>query len=170
MKRNKTFTTILFLGLFLLLVGCGFHLRGTEPLLAQPKIIYIETTSPYSSFTRRLKNHLYASRIQIASTPNQASKILRILDEQMTTRQTSIGSNQYTQEHIAMYTVKYSIQSQTGKTRVEPTTIHAERRIITLPNEEPENSHKFDETKTIMQEELITQLLLQLSTENRHLP
>lgn len=138
----------------LLLISCGFHLRGFEELQVQSQPIYVSSKTSNGSFTRKLINHLRSSNVQIADTPEKARTKILILKEKIITRKTSVGSSQQTQEYIVTYEVIYRVQSQ------EPITIKANRQIITLPNEELTSSNKFEETIQDMEEELITQINL----------
>jgi outer membrane lipopolysaccharide assembly protein LptE/RlpB len=145
-----------------LLHGCGFYLRGTFP--QQVQTVYLDSQSPYSNFTKQLKNHLKTAHIRIVNDPKSAPITLEILDEQLTTRQISIGNSRKIQNHLAIYSVTYTVKSLTDKTIVTPTTIHIQRQIITLPTEELTNSHKLDEAKQTMIEDIAMKILLQLST------
>lgn len=154
------------LGLFLILMlsSCGFHPRQFEPLPSFMQPLYLDSHLPHGSFTRRLNNYLHLVGIKVAAHPDQATLYLSVLNEKMTTQQTSIGSSQLTQEHIARYFVTYTVKSPKGKTIIAPKTIHTQYQIITLPNEELTSSHKLDEARKTMQEELARQILFHLST------
>ena len=76
--------------LLLLLTACGYHLRGSIAMPESSKNMYVFNASP--QLQNELKSVLKASKSQLAASPNDASIVIKILNEEIKTRVLSIGS------------------------------------------------------------------------------
>ena len=85
MKKYTVFSVLL-----LILTACGYHLRGTIAMPESLKNMYVFNAGP--QLQNELKAVLKASKAQLASSPNEASLVIKILNEDMKTRVLSIGS------------------------------------------------------------------------------
>ena len=67
--------------LVLVLVGCGFHLRGQDAFALPFQQLYIQSTNEYAPFVNELKIALKANDVEITKTPEQAQLTLQIVSE-----------------------------------------------------------------------------------------
>lgn len=149
-----------------LLAGCGFHLRGTQPLPPQLHTMYLQSNSPYSNFTRQLKNTLRLSKVRLVNDPKQAQIILCILKENFYTNQTTVASTAQTRNYNVTYAITYSLQNKHGNTIIQPKSINSTDSITVNQNEILENSNKLDITKQSLIRNLIMKLMFQLTSKN----
>ncbi|MGD9152263.1 MAG: LPS assembly lipoprotein LptE [Gammaproteobacteria bacterium] len=150
----------------LLLTGCGFHLRGTQPWPPQLRVMYLQSNSPYSDFTKQLKNALRLSKVKLVNDPRQALIILYISQEHFYTNQTTVASTAQTRNYNATYTITYSLQNKYGNTIVKPKSVSATDTITVNQNEILENSNKLDITKQTLIRNLIMKLMFQLTSKH----
>lgn len=149
-----------------MLVGCGFHLRGAQPLPPQLHTMYLQSNSPYSDFTKQLKSALRLSNVQLVNDPKQARTILYIMKEDFYTIQTTVASTAQARNYNVTYSITYSILNKDGSTIVKPKSINANDTITVNQNEILENSNKLDITKQTLIRNLIMKLMFQLTSKN----
>jgi len=124
------FSLGIFMCLMLLLTGCGFHLRGAEPLAPPFHHLYLQSNDPYSELTRYLKQSLKLSQVDFASTATSSSLILNIT-EQQTQQLLGVGGTQQTRLYNLSLIVTYEITDPQGKILV-PVEKITENRTVTI--------------------------------------
>ncbi len=95
---------------FLLITGCGFHLKHSDGLVEKYPQIYLDST-PNSDLTRLIKLRLRGAGIEIIETPSDQIIILKINSERRSSRTISLYINAQSAEKELGYTLSYSIQS-----------------------------------------------------------
>lgn len=100
MKKYTVFSVLL-----LILTACGYHLRGTIAMPESLKNMYVFNAGP--QLQNELKAVLKASKAQLASSPNEASLVIKILNEDMKTRVLSIGSTGKSNESELNYFLQF---------------------------------------------------------------
>ncbi|MDR3490444.1 MAG: LPS assembly lipoprotein LptE [Gammaproteobacteria bacterium] len=116
---------------FILLTGCGFHLRGLAPLPPSLQRIYIESKGPYGLLEQKLRATLPLTHVHIMSTPESADTILVISNETPTQQLVSVGGTQQTRQYNLTLAVTFAIADNTGKLLIAPQTV-SEMRTLTL--------------------------------------
>ncbi len=127
---KKLIFTILFA---LLISGCGFHLRGAQPLPPALQTIHIQTPEPYGEFTSILKRNLNATGIHIAKTPQAVN--LRILSSQLSNTNPTIGASSQARVYTFTYTAVFDLADRKGKTILPPQTVASSRNLTLNANQ-----------------------------------
>jgi len=129
---NKAYFHILFiLCLSLILSGCGFHLQGERHLAAPLHRLYLQTPDPYGQLVQSLQQYLKLSKVQLVSSPQEATAILAILHDDTSQELLSVSGTQQTRQYTLKVTVVFEITHSTGLTIVKPQTL-SESRTITI--------------------------------------
>lgn len=149
----------------LLLTGCGFKLRGQEPLPPQLRTLYLETKAPYSPLTKQLRQILPASGITLVSTRSQAPLALEIINDSQSQQVTGISTTQVMQYSLT-YTLIYQIRDSKGRVLFNPHTIKATRTFTANFNQMLGGSLEQNLLYNDMRQDIISQLLNQLSSRN----
>jgi len=100
------------------------------------------------------------------NTPFSAPFTLNVQGENFNVPQTSIGSSQSMRQFTATYSISYVIQNAKGITIYGPKTVAAHSTINVMPDEEISSSSKLLDTKQSMIQDVVNQLLFQLSSKN----
>jgi LPS-assembly lipoprotein len=131
-----TFCRSLFVTLLaVLLTGCGFQLRGYEPLPDQLKVLYLQTDSPYSAFTKQLKVFLTSAKVTIVDRPQAAPVTLQILSDNTAQTLTSTGASGQTNTYTLTYTVVYQLLARNGEVIQSPQTVSTMRNYSVTSNQ-----------------------------------
>lgn len=149
-----------------LLCACGFQLRGSYHLPPSLTAVYLQSPTPYSPLMNQLRQSLQSSQVKIVDNPFAAPYTLNVQGESFTTAQTSIGGSETMRQYTATYSVSYALQDAKGRTVYGPRTASTQSTLNLMPNEELTSSSKLNETKASMLQELVSQLLFQLSSKN----
>ena len=106
---------ILFLALSALASGCGFHLRGQEPLPAALASPYVETSDRYTELYAALDNRLRAAGAQPAANAAAASAVIRIHLDDTGRELLSVTADNKPGEYEVYYAAEYSVTSGTSE-------------------------------------------------------
>ncbi len=110
------------------IVGCGFKLRGTIPWPSEYQSVYMEGYNPTdrNSFFYSVKN-FFPDHVNIVSNGQDADAIIRVLSETQTTRTISaLAANRDTEEVVTL-TIVAQVVEKNGKSILPPTTLMRER-------------------------------------------
>ncbi|MEX1993825.1 MAG: LPS assembly lipoprotein LptE [Steroidobacteraceae bacterium] len=89
--------------------GCGFQLRGAEPLppvLARP---YLETSDIYTPLYAALTSRLRAAGAVLAPSAAQASAVIRLHADETGRELLSVSASNRPGEYEVFYAVEYSV-------------------------------------------------------------
>ena len=112
--------------LTLSLVGCGFHLRGAQPL---PEVMAKSHLAvPLGSPLRyELESLLLASGGEVVDSAEGASAVLKVQSASIKSRTLSLDAQGRVSEYGLTLIVKYSLQSAEGEALSEMLRTHVER-------------------------------------------
>ncbi len=119
----------------ILLVACGFHLRGRPSIPPQINSIYIESSDPYGPFTQQLRQTLGALKVAIAQNAQSAPLTLAILHMEQTQHVTSLSTSTQLQTYTITYTVSYELRNRKGQVIVPSREVSASRDFSISPNQ-----------------------------------
>lgn len=137
MRFYRTFIhPLIYLGLSLFLVACGFHLRGTTSLPTVTHRIAIQPDAPYLPLQRELRELLITNGATVVSPHQKPTSILTIIEENFDTTDTSIGADGRIREQGYAYTVQYMLTDSQGKMLLnpEPDTVSSQRLVEYNPD------------------------------------
>lgn len=119
------------------LAGCGFHLQGTEGELPTATAqTYLQTDDPYSDFYENLRRALRERGANVVESPQDASAVLRIIEDSYGQRILSVSARNVPREYEIFYTVTFSLE--TGGSEV----LAPESMLVT-------RSYTWDETQVL---------------------
>jgi len=130
-----------------LLTACGYHLRGSMSLSSELQNVYLFGMS--NQLNQEMKALLKASKAKIASSPNEAGVVIKILKEDMRRRVTSLGQTGKSQEMALDYYLRFQFYDNQQKPLIEEQTIEMSRVYF---NDQLALLAKENEEKTIRQE------------------
>jgi LPS-assembly lipoprotein len=99
------------LALFALASGCGFHLRGQEPLPAAFASPYVETSDRYTELYAALDSRLRAAGAQPAANAAAASAVIRIHLDDTGRELLSVTADNKPGEYEVYYAAEFSVTS-----------------------------------------------------------
>jgi LPS-assembly lipoprotein len=95
-----------------MLVGCGFHLQGSNGELPMATAqTYLQTEDPYSDFYESLRQALRERGAGVVESPQDASAVLRILEDSYGQRILSVSARNVPREYEVFYTVTFSLEA-----------------------------------------------------------
>ncbi len=144
---------LLFFSLFfsLLLSACGFHLSGYGKSTLPFESLSLETSQPYSSFTKALQKALGTVGVHTTlATP--ASARLQILAQNFTRTTTSLGNAGQTTTYLLVYTLLFQLVDRAGHILLMPQQVRATRSFFITSNREN------------MQQDVIQQIIIRLAS------
>lgn len=122
-----------------LVVSCGFHLQGRQPLPAAFAYTYVDSKDEQTDFVQDLRKALLASGSKVIRTEGSASATITVHEDELTERILSVSARNIPTEYELTYRVRFSVVSG-GNTLIEREEIAATRDI------------SFDETQLLAKE------------------
>ncbi|CDI03783.1 exported hypothetical protein [Candidatus Competibacter denitrificans Run_A_D11] len=118
----------------LLVVGCGFHLRGQVEWPPELRAIYVQSQQgigmPPGALNRKLRLALAGSGVTITPDPTQATAILTILNEGSGRRTVAADRLDIKREHFVAYSAAYELKLVNGKVLIPTEGISANRMLL----------------------------------------
>lgn len=106
MKKICFSLPLLFLA-GVILVSCGFHLRGYTPLPSELQVLYVQSDQPYSAFTQALEATLVSRGFVLVNSPEEADLTLEILKEERDDQIGAISASTETRQYLLYNTVTF---------------------------------------------------------------
>jgi len=150
---NRSLSNV-FVGLLLvMLVGCGFHLRGSATLSESLKLMYVQGINLQQGLGLDLRRALISNGITVVNDYQQGSAVLTVLDNKFERRVLSVGSNAKVNEYELYGLLKYKITDGDGKLLSEPQDVEARR------------DYRFDQAQVLASDSEETQLRKELNQQ-----
>tara|TARA_B100000767_G_scaffold262000_1_gene274225 strand:- start:1343 stop:1837 length:495 start_codon:yes stop_codon:yes gene_type:complete len=125
MKRFLSNSVVAFL--LMLLIGCGFHLRGDIDYSDSLQIIHIEGMSLQRGIGLHLKRGLMSNGIEVVDTYEQGSAVLKVIETKHDRRVLSVGSNAKVSEYELYASISFSLTGPQGKILAGTQQVQAQR-------------------------------------------
>jgi LPS-assembly lipoprotein len=113
---------------WLMLTGCGYHLRGSVDMPESLKNMYLFNAS--SMLQTEIQTLLKSAKGKIAGSPNEAGIVVKVLKEDMTTRVLSIGSAGKSSESELNYYLRFQFYDNQENELMEEQTIEMAREYF----------------------------------------
>ena len=117
-----------------LLAGCGFRLHGVDALPEEMARTYLDTPDPRSEFFASLREALRLRGTEIVDSPEEASSVLRIIEDTTDQRVMSVTARNVPREYEIFYAVTFSLEAGAERL-VEPQSLVATRVYAWNENE-----------------------------------
>lgn len=134
-------TVVFTLGLSASLVGCGFHLRGTNPAVAPIAYQKLNFAIPENAELLEDKLSVYLSAVGVQVAPASDAYVLRVLD--YTPRRHELNGKLV--ETLLRLTVTFQIEDAQGRVITAPRTVTATRSyqydVATVNTDDQEESY-----------------------------
>src|SRR5574343_361775 len=125
MKKIRKFVLVILLGL----IACfGYHMRGSIALPAELKNIYVFGVS--TELNQELKEILKASNGKMASSPNEAGIVVKVLKEDIRRRILSVGSTGKSSEMELDYYLRFQLYDNKENPLLDEQTLEIAREFF----------------------------------------
>lgn len=148
-----------FLASAILLQGCGWHLRGAQPLPPELLSLHLQTASDTSKFARSLKRSFKAMDVSLADSSSGAPYTLSVSGITPTTRTLSTTGTAKVAEYELTSSITYVIHSREGQQLIAPTQLSTEKTYLYNSNNAVSSFEEEALLRKEMQRELVQQLI-----------
>lgn len=159
MQHTLRHTAILCLSL--ILVGCGFTLRGTEQASLPITTVQLVSAQQNSAFMQQLRDALAAADVSTSAENKQASYILSVGEEQASTRTASVNSRARAAQYDLQLTIVVQLD-RAGTTLFGPEALAVQRSYYEDIANIAGSNEEMELVRTEMRQELVDQLLRRL--------
>jgi LPS-assembly lipoprotein len=106
-----------WLGVALVISGCGFKLRGEVDVPPELNPMYIQASGA-SPVAQALRDRLRGTQVRLAASAKEAKLVLRILGEQRSSRVVAVNRSGKVLSFELYYNVTFDVQTADGKERL----------------------------------------------------
>jgi len=110
------------------MTACGYHLRGSIQLPTELKSVYVFGMS--GALNQEMKGLLRASDAKLASSPNQAGVVVKVLQENMKRRVVSVGETGKSSEMALDYYLQFQFYDNQENPLMNEQTIELSREFF----------------------------------------
>jgi len=159
---KKSITSICLL----LLVGCGFHLRGQLIIPPELRVIQILPNTPFDPYQKYLRQALKSNEVRVIGPSEEGAKsvlILTLLSQNISERTLAYGGDGQTNRVLMQLTVIYQVSKPNGVILIPSSTAQAERELSVNPNFVLSNETERNQVREDLYVDATAQLMRQLS-------
>lgn len=149
----------------LFLQGCGWHLRGAQPLPSELQTLHLQIASENSQFARSLKRSFKTMDVMLTDSSSDAPYTLSVSPIRNDRRVLSTTGTAKVAEYVLTSSITYSVSDTNGERLVEPTLISTEKTYLYNRN----NAVSSYEEESLLREEMQRDLIQQLIRRYRAL-
>lgn len=161
--RIRPYHFFCILIVLLTLNGCGFQLRGYREGQTIPfHTLYLQSSSPYSNFTKAL--HQTLNSLGIDTRVSSAPMTLQILSQNFSRAITSLGNAGQTTTYLLSYTVFFQLTDRQHHILLPPQQILVTRNFSITSNQLSGDLNTQNDLQDEMQRDAIQQLITRLSS------
>lgn len=149
--------------MFVVLVGCGFHLRGAANLPDSLKTIYVQGVDLNRGLGRELEMALTRNGVDVVTDYQNGAAILTILENKIERRVLSVGGDAKVSEYEFFGTLKFSITDDHGQALAAPQQVQARRDLQFDQNQVLGKVEEAQLLREQINEQLVQSILRRLS-------
>jgi LPS-assembly lipoprotein len=123
---RKLVSTLVLAGMLLIVSGCGFALRGSDPAVSQLKSIQLTATNQYGPLVIAVQKSLQGRGIKVNSD-DPGVYLLHLVGERSTRRAVSTTNQISVAEYELQLDVDFHLRNPAGDLTLPLTTVVAER-------------------------------------------
>jgi LPS-assembly lipoprotein len=148
-----------------MLTACGFKLRGDVELPPILQETYIESANPFTGMARALRVELEASGARIVASSEQATAVLRIVNERSENRILSVGSTGKASEYELFDEVTFQLTDRGGKMLIKRQNLRMIRDLVFDENQLLGKVSESEQLHVQMRRSLARQIITRINTE-----
>ncbi len=149
----------------MLVAGCGFHLRGLEPLPTSLQNIYLTTNDQYGAFTKDLRNQMKWANVKLAANRLAAPITLHIIKTKWNNLNITTGDSTEARVYIVKMDMTYQLESSKGIVIYGPQTLSINQQLILNANQLLDNNDQYTNLQESMRVLMMQRLFEVLSSE-----
>ena len=149
----------------IMLTACGFKLRGDVELPPILQETYIESGNPFTGMARALRVELEASGARIVESSEQATAVLKIVNERSENRILSVGSTGKASEYELFDEVTFQLADRNGKVLVKQQNLRIIRDLVFDENQLLGKVSEAEQLHVQMRRSLARQIFTRINTE-----
>jgi len=149
----------------IMLTACGFKLRGDVELPPILQETYIESANPFTGMARALRVELEASGARIVESSEQATAVLKIVNERSENRILSVGSTGKASEYELFDEVSFQLADRSGKILIKQQNLRIIRDLVFDENQLLGKVSESEQLHVQMRRSLARQIFTRINTE-----
>jgi len=157
--------TFVILLLLTMLTACGFKLRGDVELPPVLQETYIQSENPFTGMARALRVELEAAGARIVESSEQATAVLKIVDERSENRILSVGSTGKASEYELFDEVTFQLVDRNGNMLIKKQNLRMIRDLVFDENQLLGKVSEAEQLHVQMRRSLARQILTRVNTE-----
>jgi len=152
------------LTVLLLLVGCGFHLKGYHQASPNLDGLFIVQMDD-GGLVREIRQQLLVSGVKLAATAEQSKNLLRILQEQFSQRVISVDANGKVLEYELLMQASFSVAATGDPEPPTPRRLELTRQLTFSGTDELGRRNEAELMRSDMQTDMASQIIRQLQAQ-----
>lgn len=152
---------------FLVLTGCGFHLRGMIDMPPWLDKVAIVVQNANRNLSPLLKDQLQAYNIKVVDNPTDASYLLILESDGIQQQLTNVGASTAPRQYLLIYNVRFTLVKVKGAALIPSTQVFTSRQFTSNNDRILGSNSEEMLLGSEMRRDVIMQIINRISRENR---
>jgi LPS-assembly lipoprotein len=152
----------------LLLVACGFHLRGSSPLPAEMSVTYISGTGEFEALYDDLRTALESQGSRVTQERDKATAVINILENKSTTDVLTVNLSGKALEYLIRQSIHFEVTAADGHILVDQQSVTASRTMKFNSNSVLSSEREWETIRRELMHDVVNLAMLRISAAVRH--
>jgi LPS-assembly lipoprotein len=152
----------------LLLVACGFHLRGSSPLPAEMSVTYISGTGEFDTLYDDLRTALESQGASVTQERDKATAVLHILENKSTTDVLTVNLSGKALEYLIRQSIHFEVTAADGHMLLDEQAVTASRSMKFNSNSVLSSERERDTIRRELMRDVVNLAMLRISAAGKH--
>jgi LPS-assembly lipoprotein len=152
----------------LLLVACGFHLRGAAPLPAEMAVTYIHGTIEFNTLYDDFRTALESRGARVTQDRTKATAVLTILENNAETKVLTVDLSGKVLEYRVRQNIHFEVATADGHMLVDQQSVTMSRDLKFNRNDVLGKEREAETIRKELQRDVVNLAMLRIAAAGRH--
>jgi LPS-assembly lipoprotein len=152
----------------LLLVACGFHLRGSAPLPAEMSVTYIHGTTEFDTLYDDFRTALESRGARVTQDRSKATAVLNILETNSSKDVLTVDLSGKVLEYRVRQNIHFEVDAADGHMLVDQQSVTMSRDLKFNRNDVLGKERETELIRKELQRDVVNLAMLRITAASRH--
>jgi len=152
----------------LLLVACGFHLRGSSPLPAEMSVTYISGTGEFEALYDDLRTALESQGSRVTQERDKATAVINILENKSSTNVLTVNLSGKALEYLIRQSIHFEVTAADGHMLIDKQSVTASRTMKFNSNSVLSSEREWETIRRELTRDVVNLAMLRITAAGKH--
>jgi len=152
----------------LLLVACGFHVRGSSPLPAEMSVTYISGTVEFDALYDDLRTALESQGSRVTQERDKATAVINILENKSSTNVLTVNLSGKALEYLIRQSIHFEVTAADGHMLIDKQSVTASRTMKFNSNSVLSSEREWETIRRELTRDVVNLAMLRITAAGKH--